>query len=68
MTCATTFKRSGNVFRDLGISEQRSAALTLKNHLRQALQETIKSRGWKQGEVAAQPDIDQVTFPKLLTG
>ena len=61
-------KGSGNVFRDLGFSEQKSAELTLKSSLLQALQGTIKGRGWKQIEAAAQLGIDQAKVSKLLAG
>lgn len=68
MTCATVTKGSGNVFRDLGFSEEKSAELILKSSLLQALQETIKRRGWKQVEAAAQLEIDQAKVSKLLGG
>jgi predicted XRE-type DNA-binding protein len=68
MTRATVTKGSGNVFRDLGFSEEKSAELILKSSLLQALQETIKGRGWKQVEAAAQLGIDQAKVSKLLAG
>ncbi len=68
MTRATVTKGSGNVFRDLGFSEEKSAELFLKSSLLQALQETIKGRGWKQVEAAAQLGIDQAKVSKLLAG
>ncbi|MGE3979134.1 MAG: helix-turn-helix domain-containing protein [Nitrospira sp.] len=68
MTRPTVTKSSGNVFRDLGFSEEKSAELILKSNLLQALQETIKSRGWKQVEAAAQLGIDQAKVSKLLAG
>lgn len=68
MTRATVTKGSGNVFRDLGFSEQKSAELILKSSLLHALQETIKRRGWKQVEAAAQLRIDQAKVSKLLAG
>jgi len=68
MTHATVTKGSGNVFRDLGFSEAKSAELILKSSLLQALQETIKSRGWKQIEAAKQLGIDQAKVSKLLAG
>ncbi len=68
MTRATVTKGSGNVFRDLGFSEEKSAELILKSSLLQALQETIKGRGWKQIEAAAQLGIDQAKVSKLLAG
>lgn len=68
MTRATVTKGSGNVFRDLGFSEERSVELILKSGLLQALQETIKGQGWKQVEAAAQLGIDQAKISKLLAG
>lgn len=66
MTRATVTKGSGNVFRDLGFSEEKSAELLLKSSLLQALQETIKERRWKQVEAAAQLGIGQATVSRLL--
>lgn len=68
MTRATVTKGSGNVFRDLGFSEEKSAELVLKSSLLQALQETIKGCGWKQVEAADQLGIDQAKVSKLLAG
>jgi predicted XRE-type DNA-binding protein len=68
MKPATVTKGSGNIFRDLGFSEERSAELLLKSSLLLALQETIKGRGWKQVEAAAQLGIDQAKVSKLLAG
>lgn len=68
MTRTTVTKGSGNVFRDLGFSEEKSAELILKSNLLQALQETIKDRGWKQVEAATRLGIDQAKVSKLLAG
>jgi predicted XRE-type DNA-binding protein len=68
MTRTAVTKGSGNVFRDLGFSEEKSAELILKSSLLQALQETIRGRGWKQVEAAAQLGIDQAKVSKLLAG
>ena len=68
MKRATVTKGSGNIFRDLGFSEERSAELILKSSLLQALQETIRGRGWKQSEAATQLGIDQAKISKLLAG
>ena len=65
---ATLTKGSGNMFRDLGFPEKRAAELILKSSLLQALQETIKGRGWKQSEAAARLGIDQAKVSKILTG
>jgi len=64
----TVAKGSGNVFRDLGFSEEKSAELILKSSLLQTLQEMIKDRGWKQVEAAAHLGIDQAKVSKLLAG
>jgi predicted XRE-type DNA-binding protein len=61
-------KGSGNIFRDLGFSEEKSAELLLKSSLLQALQETIRGRGWKQVEAATHLGIDQGKVSKLLAG
>ena len=68
MTRTIIIKGSGNIFRDLGFSEEKSAELILKSNLLQALQETIKSQGWKQVEAAARLGIDQAKVSKLLAG
>lgn len=68
MACATVIKGSGSVFRDLGFSEEKSAGLMLKSNLLQAVQDTIKGRGWKQVEAATQLEIDQAKVSKLLAG
>jgi predicted XRE-type DNA-binding protein len=68
MKRATVTKGSGNIFRDLGFSVERSAELILKSSLLQALQETIRGRGWKQAEAATQLGIDQAKISKLLAG
>ena len=68
MTLATVTKGSGNVFRDLGFSDEKSAELILQSGLLQALQETIKDSGWKQVEAAARLGIDQAKVSKLLAG
>lgn len=57
MACA--IKDSGNLFRDVGFSEEKSSGLILKGCLLQSVQETIKRKGWKQVEAAAQLGIDQ---------
>ena len=68
MKRTTVTKGSGNIFRDLGFSEERSAELILKSSLLQALQDTIRERGWKQVEAATRLGIDQAKVSKLLAG
>ncbi len=66
MACATVIKGSGNVFLDLGFSEEKSAGLMLKSCLLQSVQGTIKRKGWKQIEAAGHLGIDQAKVSKLL--
>jgi predicted XRE-type DNA-binding protein len=68
MKRSTVTKGSGNIFRDLGFSAERSAELILKSSLLQALQETIRGRGWRQVEAAMHLGIDQAKVSKLLNG
>ena len=68
MTRATVTKGSGNIFRDVGFSGEQSAELILKSNLLQAVQDTIRSRGWKQVEAAVQLGIDQAKVSKLMAG
>ena len=68
MTRAIVTKGNGNIFRDLGFSDERSAELLLKSSLLQALQDTIRSQAWKQVEAAARLGIDQAKVSKLLSG
>jgi predicted XRE-type DNA-binding protein len=68
MKRAMVTKGSGNIFRDLGYSEERSAELILKSSLLQALQETIRGHRWRQVEAARRLGIDQAKVSKLLSG
>lgn len=53
MTRPTVTKGSGNVFRDLGFSEEKSAELILKSSLLQALRKTTKEWLLPTGERGA---------------
>jgi predicted XRE-type DNA-binding protein len=68
MKRAAVTKGSGNIFRDLGCSEERSAELILKSSLLQALQDTIRGHRWRQVEAASRLGIDQAKVSKLLSG
>jgi predicted XRE-type DNA-binding protein len=61
-------KGTGNVFRDLGFSEEKAAELVLKSSLLQAIQETIREHGWKQAEAATRLGVDQAKVSRLLAG
>jgi len=58
----------GISFETWGFREERPAELILKSSLLQALQETVRGRGWKQAEAATQLGIDQAKISKLLAG
>jgi predicted XRE-type DNA-binding protein len=69
MTRATvTQKSSGNIFLDLAFSDEKSVGLILKSNLLQDVQDTVKSRGWKQVEAAVHLGIDQAEISKLMAG
>ncbi|MEW6545033.1 MAG: helix-turn-helix transcriptional regulator [Nitrospirota bacterium] len=68
MTRASVTKGSGNVFRDLGFSEEKSAELILKSSLLQALQDAIRGCGGTQAEIATRLGVDQAKVSKLLAG
>lgn len=68
MKRATVTRGSGNIFRDVGFSEEQSAEFNLKSRLLQALQDTIRGRGWRQDEAATRLGIDQGKVSKLLDG
>jgi predicted XRE-type DNA-binding protein len=61
-------KGSGNIFRDLGFSQERAAELILKSSLLQARQDTLRAHAWTQTGAAAHLGIDQGKVSKLLAG
>ena len=65
---ATVTTSSGNICRDLASSVETSAGLMLKSNLLQAIQDIVKSQGWKQVEAAIQLGIDQAKISKLMAG
>lgn len=61
-------KSSGNVFRDLGFSEEDAQDLTLRSILIETIQSIIKKRDMSQAEVVAKLKIDQPRASRLLSG
>ena len=59
---------TGNVFRDLGFSEEESEHLLVRADLRIHLQKTIVSRGLKQAEAAKVLRVTQPRVSDLLRG
>ncbi|WP_457831673.1 helix-turn-helix domain-containing protein, partial [Staphylococcus aureus] len=59
---------SGNIFEDLGFSEEESAALTLKSSLFNTLQMALRELTGTQAEVAAKLGIPQPKVSDILNG
>ena len=58
----------GNIFLDLGFSEEEAALLTMRAKLMLALRETISERGWTQTEAAEHLGIAQSRISSLVCG
>ena len=58
----------GNVFLDIGFSEEEAALLTMRAKLMLALRETISERGWTQIEAAERLGIAQSRVSSLVRG
>lgn len=52
----------------MDLSPEKSSGLILKSNLLQAVQDIVKSRGWKQVEAPIQLGIDQAKIAKLMAG
>ena len=61
-------KSSGNVFVDLGYSEQEAANLVLRCELMDAVEQIIKENGWTQQEAAQRLDVHQPRISDLFQG
>lgn len=59
---------SGNVFADLGFSEEEAALLKLRADLMATLRQTIEARGWTQTHAAAELSISQSRVSELMRG
>lgn len=59
---------SGNVFVDLGFSEEEAALLAMRAELMARCRETIASAGWTQTEAAAHLGITQSRVSDLMRG
>ena len=59
---------SGNIFSDIGFSDDESRILLLKSQLIQHLEMKIKNKGMKQSEAAKFLETDQPTLSKVLRG
>jgi predicted XRE-type DNA-binding protein len=59
---------SGNVFRDIGFSEEESANLLLRSTLIIAIKETIEAHEWTQAEAAQALGVPQPRISELMSG
>ncbi len=59
---------SGNVFADLGFSDEEPALLAMRAELMARLRETIAERGWTQTEAATRLGIGQSRVSDLVRG
>ena len=61
-------KSSGNVFRDLGFSEEESASLLVRADLMIAITRIIDKRGWTPAEAAGALGVKQPRISELRKG
>lgn len=59
---------SGNVFRDIGFSEEESANLLLRSTLIIAIRQTIEEHEWTQAEAARAIGVPQPRISELMSG
>ena len=64
----TITKSSGNVFSDLGFSDEEAILLKLRSDLMAELRETISRQGWTQTETAVRLGIGQSRVSDLVRG
>jgi predicted XRE-type DNA-binding protein len=64
----TIVKSSGNVFADLGFSDEEAILLKLRSDLMAELRETISRQGWTQFEAAERLGIGQSRVSDLVRG
>lgn len=68
MTNEPIIESSGNVFADLGFSEEEAALLKLRADLMASLREVIEARGWTQAHAAQSLGISQPRVSDLNRG
>ena len=61
-------RSSGNIFVDLGFTQEEAANLTLRSQLMLVVKETIKERGWTQQQAAKELAIHQPRVSDLMKG
>lgn len=61
-------KSSGNVFKDMGYSEEEAKHLQFRSYLMTALKKYILTRGWSQKEAAEKLNVAQPRISNLIHG
>jgi predicted XRE-type DNA-binding protein len=61
-------RSSGNIFVDLGFTQEEAANLALRSQLMLVVKETIKERGWTQQQAAKELAIHQPRVSDLMKG
>ena len=61
-------RSSGNIFVDLGFTQEEAANLMLRSQLMFVVKETIKERGWTQQKAAKKLAIHQPRVSDLVKG
>lgn len=60
------YESCGNVFRDMGKSEEEAANLLMRSKLMIAIEETIKAKGWTQAHAAKIIGVSQPRIAELF--
>lgn len=68
MKRAKVARSSGNVFQDLGFSEEEAMLLTMRSDLMGQLRLLIERNGWTQAEAAAALGVTQSRVSDLMRG
>ncbi len=62
------YESCGNVYKDLGFSDDEAANLLVRSQLMLIIRETIRQRGWTQKESAAELGVHQPRVSDLFQG
>jgi len=58
----------GNVFKDLGFSDDEAANLLVRSQMMMMVQETVRQRGWTQKKAAVEFGVHQPRISDLFQG
>ncbi|HEY9867615.1 MAG TPA: helix-turn-helix transcriptional regulator [Candidatus Obscuribacterales bacterium] len=62
------YESSGNVFRDMGKSDEDATNLFMRSQLMMAIEDVIKERGWTQAQAATVMGVARPRIAELLAG